>query len=363
MRRCASHACRALPIVDFSSFTNVAQEHSSIASERAATALQLRSVLRDVGFFYATGHGVDMRLCNTVLAEARGFFVETPQAEKEDISIHKAASGARGYQRVGQNITQMQQDQHEALDLMRELPAHHHLRQRSACSKHHMESFALANLPHGDFNQWPCAQRNPCLRPAVEKYISQMLNLGDAVMRCIALSLGLPEPFFRSFTDDSFWNCRLIHYPARDGDRNSAVEGDGCGEHTDYGFLTMVHSDEVPCTRVNRACLQICDVDGQWVDVPPVTDAFVMNIGDMLAAITNGAYRSTPHRVRAPIMPQPARVSAPFFFEPAYDAVCAPLQDIDFSACGLFPSDASSTFNSVIYGDHLYSKTSTNFVV
>merc|ERR1711924_276148 len=134
---------------------------------------------------------------------------------------------------------------------------------------------------------------------------------------------------------------------------------------TDYGFLTMIISDE--CTEgsiASRSCLQVRNMRGEWVDVPPLEGAFVMNIGDMLAAMTNGAYRSTAHRVRAPVHPGRARISVPFFFEPAYDAICAPLvDDVDFAALGLPSGVGPPKLSPIIYGDHLYSKTSTNFAI
>jgi len=104
---------------------------------------------------------------------------------------------------------------------------------------------------------------------------------------------------------------RLLHY----SEIKSSVDEEGkgvyaCGEHTDYGMITLLSTDENPG-------LQIKLKDGQWIDIPPRKDAFIVNLGDMLERWTNGIYRSTPHRVMNRTGAE--RLSVPFFFEPNFD--------------------------------------------
>ena len=61
----------------------------------------------------------------------------------------------------------------------------------------------------------------------------------------------------------------------------------------------------------------------RWIDAPPIPASFVCNIGDMLDRMTGGRYRSTPHRVCN--SSQRDRLSAPFFFDPAFDAEVQPI--------------------------------------
>ncbi|MBK9190711.1 MAG: isopenicillin N synthase family oxygenase [Crocinitomicaceae bacterium] len=67
--------------------------------------------------------------------------------------------------------------------------------------------------------------------------------------------------------------------------------------------------------------LQAQSLDGQWLNVSPKEDEIVVNIGDMLARLTNNKLRSTQHQVICPreeswLTP---RFSTPFFMHPRSD--------------------------------------------
>ncbi|HEX6418519.1 MAG TPA: 2OG-Fe(II) oxygenase family protein, partial [Acidimicrobiales bacterium] len=62
---------------------------------------------------------------------------------------------------------------------------------------------------------------------------------------------------------------------------------------------------------------------GGWIGVPAEPDVLVVNLGDMLDRMTEGRYRSTPHRVRNASGAD--RLSFPFFLDPSWDARCQPM--------------------------------------
>jgi isopenicillin N synthase-like dioxygenase len=66
---------------------------------------------------------------------------------------------------------------------------------------------------------------------------------------------------------------------------------------------------------------------GGWAAAPPIPDAFLCNIGDMLDRMTGGRYRSTPHRVQN--VTRRDRLSFPFFFDPNFDARIKPIVTAD----------------------------------
>ncbi len=70
---------------------------------KKATAEIIHAACRDVGFFYLINHGLDCEKAKSVRKAAKEFF-ELSTEQKEDISITKN-DFARGYQKLGQNIT------------------------------------------------------------------------------------------------------------------------------------------------------------------------------------------------------------------------------------------------------------------
>jgi isopenicillin N synthase-like dioxygenase len=101
---------------------------------------------------------------------------------------------------------------------------------------------------------------------------------------------------------------RMIHYPPRQ--TASSADQQGAGAHTDYGCVTLLYQDDA-------GGLQVQNVNGEWIDAPPIEGTYVVNIGDMMARWSNDRYTSTPHRVISPLGVD--RYSMPFFAEPHPD--------------------------------------------
>ncbi len=145
-------------------------------------------------------------------------------------------------------------------------------------------------------------------------YFDAVWGLGRRLHEAIALDLGLPGAFFEDKLDAPMATLRLLHYPPQPA--QMAAGQLGAGEHTDYGDITLLMTDEVGGLEVRRR-------DGVWLKAPHIPGAFVCNIGDCLMRWTNDVYVSTPHRVVNQSGRE--RFSVAFFLDPNPEAVVAAL--------------------------------------
>jgi isopenicillin N synthase-like dioxygenase len=282
----------ALPVIDVAALVGGAPTTAG-----AAVAEQIQTACRERGFFYVTGHGVPAGLLDHLAAASAEFFA-LPLADKLEIAMERGGRAWRGFFPVGAELTSGQPDLKEGLYFGTELPDD--------------DPRVLAGLPLHGRNLFP--RQVPQLRPLVLSYLDALTSLGQAVLRGVALSLGLDADYFAaSYTGDPTILFRIFHYPPSP----PQDEAWGVAEHTDYGLLTLLAQDD-------SGGLQIAAPEG-WIDAPPVPGTLVCNIGDMLDRLTGGWYRSTPHRVRN--LSGHGRLSFPFFLDPGFAAEVPPLPD------------------------------------
>lgn len=69
---------------------------------------------------------------------------------------------------------------------------------------------------------------------------------------------------------------------------------------------------------INEEGLQVKDRKDKWIQIDPIPNTFVINIGDILQKITKGLYKSTPHKVIN--TSGKSRYSIPYFYDPSWNA-------------------------------------------
>ena len=277
-----------LPVIDIQALILRTGNSQSVAA-------QIGQACCNAGFFYIVGHGVDEALQQRLETLSQQFFAQE-LATKMDIRMSQGGRAWRGYFPVGDELTSGQPDLKEGIYFGAELDESH--------------PSVQARTPMHGANLFPAKLLE--LRATVLEYIAAMTQLGHALMRGIALGLGLEEDYFAErYTADPLVLFRIFNYPAQTNEQQWGV-----GEHTDYGLLTMLKQDDA-------GGLEVKTTSG-WIAAPPLPNSFVCNIGDMLDRMTGGLYKSTPHRVRNGS--GRARLSFPFFFDPNFTAEVKPIR-------------------------------------
>jgi isopenicillin N synthase-like dioxygenase len=266
--------------------------------ERAAFLSELRSAAGGVGFFYLNGHGLDDKLIQDALSISRRFFA-LPEQDKLAIEMVNSPH-FRGYNRAGFEHTRGKPDWREQVDIGPERDALPF--DRSA------PPWTRLQGP----NQWPAAL--PELKPTLLAYQERATALAIRVLRAFAAALEQPENVFEPiYTPAPNQLVKIIRYPGR-----PAEEGDqGVGAHKDSGFVTILLQEK-------QGGLQVQGEDG-WIDAPPVTGTFVVNIGEILELASNGYLRANVHRVVSPPVGTD-RLSLAFFLGARLDATVPVLE-------------------------------------
>jgi isopenicillin N synthase-like dioxygenase len=139
----------------------------------------------------------------------------------------------------------------------------------------------------------------------IEKYISELTQLGERFLDLVAQALALPSGTFQPFLSDQH-RLKLVHYPESRASSPSS-SSQGVGPHKDSsGWWTFLLQASPPEVRG----LQVLNKAGAWIDVPVVPGTFVVNIGQAFEVVTGGVCKATTHRV---LSGRRDRFSVPFF--------------------------------------------------
>ncbi|MCU1694697.1 MAG: dioxygenase, isopenicillin synthase [Mycobacterium sp.] len=304
----------SIPIVDITGL------RSPDRAERERVAADIGKAAREVGFLYISGTGVDEALFDRMLAATKTFFA-LPVEEKMRSYIGLSTCH-RGYVPVGEEgVETGMPDLKEAFDTALDLPAD--------------DPDHVAGNPMLGPNVWPEVDG---FAEAVTAYYQAVLDLGNQLLWAFAVALGEDPDTFIQHATKTPSQLRLVHYPYNP----DAEDVLGIGAHTDYECFTLL--------KPTAPGLEVLNGAGDWVDVPPVPDAFVVNIGDLLELWTNGAYVATSHRVRKV---KEERYSFPLFFNVDYHTEVKPLPQ--------FVAGDGTSRPALRAGEHLFAQTAQTF--
>ncbi|KAG6103839.1 hypothetical protein E4U14_006102 [Claviceps sp. LM454 group G7] len=293
---------------------------------------QLLHALVEVGFLYLKNAGIPAPLLEEVTSKGKAFF-EMPLEEKLKIQmIH--TNSFLGYSRLSTEITAHQIDHREQFDL----------------STNHALPAPNAPLYHNLLapNQWPSEIHAPGFRATYTEYMRRMGDMSVWFTSLIAEAIGLPgDAFSKYFDEEQQHKLKIVRYPdvaelrggvvgrrgedqKEDGDDTDNQPRQGVGPHKD-SMLTSYLLQASP-----HRGLQVQNVQGRWVDCPPVEGTLVVAIGQGLEALTRGVCVSTTHRVLSPAAGAGARFSIPFFQGVKLDTA---FEDLESVGVGRVPAE------------------------
>ncbi len=169
------------------------------------------------------------------------------------------------------------------------------------------------------FQHWPWSPLPPTLRSLTQAYYESIFQLAGQILEGLQanshaslwqrLTMPLSDCLSRSET-----MLRILRYPPLQGDEpENAIRA---GAHEDINLITLLPVANTPGLEIRP--------DGEdWQAIDAPRGSIIVNIGDMLQELTQGALPSTPHRVVNPTGHDRsiARITAPLFCHPYSDMV------------------------------------------
>lgn len=252
-------------------------------------AQEIAEACRSIGFFYILNHGIEAGLYERAFAASRALF-QLPLEDKLALDITRSPH-MRGYFGFGGDKSDgVRDDIKEGYDMAMDLPLN--------------DPYVKEGLTFYGPNVWPPSL--PQFKEVMTEYHQRHLQLGRALLRLFARGLGVHDEFFDSKFVKPMAQLRTLRYPAS---ADPKAPENGAGEHTDFGWITMIAQDDA-------SGLEIQDRHGTWREVPYVPCSLVVNVGDLMSMWTNDMYTATLHRVVNRGIRD--RYSMAFFMDPDY---------------------------------------------
>lgn len=251
---------KTIPLIDLTALRT--------GADASSVARALHQASQGLGFIYLVGHGIDPANLVAAREQALKFFRSSTEL-KHTVTV---SASHRGW--LGHGAARMQDD------------AKPDLKESFIWGLEQASSAQPKDHSLRGENRWPAFL--PELEPVAQSFFKQAHELAHHLMHGFALGLNLPEDFFLGTNDRPLSRASFVYYPAQP--EAFGVDQFGVAPHTDFGVLTVLCQDEV-------GGLQIQNRAGEWIHAPPIENALVVNVGDLLSRWTAGAYPSTPHRV------------------------------------------------------------------
>ncbi|KAG4172009.1 hypothetical protein ERO13_A12G246300v2 [Gossypium hirsutum] len=272
--------CEDVPVIDLG------------CEDRTHIIQQICRACMQYGFFQVINHGVSKETVEKMLQVAHDFF-ELPLEEKLKLYSDDPSKTMR----LSTSFNVNKEKVHNWRDYLR------------------LHCYPL----HKYVPEWP--SNPPPFKNIVSNYCVEVRELGYRLQELISESLGLEKDYIKNVLGEQGQHMAVNYYPpCPEPELTYGLPG-----HTDPNALTILLQD------LQVAGLQVLK-HGKWLAVNPQPDAFVINIGDQLQALSNGRYKSVWHR--AVVNANKERMSVASFLCPFDRALISPAKPLTEDGCG-----------------------------
>ncbi|KAL2349077.1 hypothetical protein Fmac_003077 [Flemingia macrophylla] len=261
---------------------------SNLLSEDAIELEKLDHACKEWGFFQLINHGVSPSLIENVKIGVEEFFNLTKEEKKKFCQKSGEIDG------FGQMFVVSEEQKLDWADIF------------------HMQTF-------------PLHLRNPLIFPCVpqpfrdnlEAYSLKLKILCITIMGFMAKALKVkPNELIDLFEDIDMGQVIRINYYPPCPQPEKVI---GLSPHSDACSLTiLLQVNEMEGLQIRK--------DAMWVPIKPLSNAFIINVGDTLEILTNGIYRSAEHR--AIVNHVKERMSLATFHRPDLNRVIGPVPSL-----------------------------------
>lgn len=235
----------------------------------------IRTSLGEEGFFALKAHQIKDENVEAAYGAAKDFFA-LPLADKKQ---YEGIALNRGYKSFNLQRQDKAPDLQEYWHVGRELSA--------------------PQEQPIDPNVWP--NLSNFKKPMLTLY-RNMDETGQVILQAISLAMNENPHFLGSITDQGDSVMRIIHYLDTPTIPNSSLSWKA--PHRDPNLLTII-------SGITDEGLEIQLKNGSWLTIPHDKETVIVSASNMLESLSNGLFRSTPHRVIQ--KSQGDRYAIPFF--------------------------------------------------
>lgn len=280
-----------IPVVDFEIMGLNSETPPSHDEESVKTlAENIYTAFSTIGFVYLKNHGISNQEISEVRKAGDGFFTLPVDVKKE---YTRPTDGSNfGWVSLGR----------ESLNPSRPGDL--------------KEAFNVCEL-YDETKKWP-EQEAPEFKHVVASFFKRCTYLANRILCVIGIGLKLKDPKWLSQVHSGIGGpenataLRLLYYPPLPENSDVKPSQVRCGEHSDYGSITLLFQDDV-------GGLEVLPVNGEYTPAKPIAGTVLVNIGDLMQRWTADKLISTKHRVLIPkedLKQRIVRRSLAFFVHP-----------------------------------------------